>query len=442
MIYKLLAAFAVFLFTFSITMAQDFDRAKMDELFSRVDKGEQGMGSFSLFKDGKEVYSTAYGFADLKSRKSVDTNTVYRIGSISKTFTACIIMQLVEEKKLKLTTPLSRFFPKMKNSSRITVEHMLRHRSGIYNFTETDEYLIYKEKPLGRDELAQKIIDFGSIFEPDEDFEYSNSNYVLLSIIAEKVTKKTYAELLQERIVKPLGLKHTFFGGKINVAKNEAKSFKKIKTWSAETETDMSIPLGAGSVVSSAGDVNTFLSAIFQDKVVSAESRKQMMKIVDGFGIGLFKIPFNEKSAFGHNGGIDGFQSMAYHFPKENVSITYLSNGVVYPVNDLMIDALSIYFGKSKELPEFLPVMKLSADDLDQYTGVYKSPVMPITLTISVDGKQLMGQGSGQEAFPLDAYDINKFKYDPARLKVTFFPKEGKAIMFQGGREIELKVDN
>jgi len=414
-------------------LAQDFDKSKMDDLFALIDKHEQGMGSISLYKDGREVYSNSIGVLDLTSQESVNSETAYRIGSISKTFTACIIMKLIEDKQLKLTTPLSRYFPKVKNSFQINIEHLLRHRSGIYNFTNTDEYLTYMEKPLSRDELLIKVKEFGSSFDPDEESGYSNSNYVLLTMIAEKVTKKSYSELVEEIITKPLGLNNTYVGSRITTEKNEAKSFKKIKKWENETETDMSIPLGAGAIVSSPSDVNTFLHSLLNDKIVSQASREKMMKIKDDYGIGLVQIPFYDKKAFGHNGGIDGFQSMAYHFPKEGVTVTYLSNGVVYPINDIMIDVLSNYFGKEKELPEFLPVMKLNEKDLDQYLGTYASDKLPIELVITKDGGQLIGQATGQQSFPLDAVDIHKFKFDPARLAIEFLPEKNKLMLKQGG---------
>ena len=423
------------LFCFSLLTAQNFDRAKMDQLFSIVEKHEQGMGSFSIFQDGKEIYKNSIGFLDLDTRQEANETTVYRVGSISKSFTACIIMKLVEKKKLKLTTPLSRFFPKVKNSSQITIEQMLRHSSGIYNFTNSDEYLAYMQKPLSRDKVVEKIIEFGSLFDPGTDADYSNSNYVLLSIIAEKVTKKTFHALIEDMITIPIGLKHTYYGGKISSAKNEAYSFERLKKWKNSTETDMTIPIGAGAVVSTPTDLNTFWTAFHNNKIVSQESKEKMMDIQNGFGMGLFQIPFNEKKAFGHNGGIDAFQAMSYHFPTENISVSYTANAVVYPVNDLMIYALSIFFGLDGDLPEFLPVMELKADDLAQYVGVYKSPKIPLAITISAKGATLMAQATGQQAFPLDAIDTHKFKFDPARIKMEFLPKEGKIKMNQNGKD-------
>lgn len=422
----------------SFVHAQGYDEAKLEDLFNRIEKHEQGMGSFSLFKNGKEIFSKSIGVLDLESKEGTNKNTVYRIGSISKTYTACLIMKLIEDKKLKLSTPLARFFPKVKNSSRITIEHMLKHRSGIYNFTNTDEYLTYMEKALTREELLEKVLEFGSSFEPNEDAGYSNSNYVLLSMIAEKLTGKTYSELIEEIITVPLGLERTYVGSQIDTDRNEAKSFSKVKIWENATETDMSIPLGAGAIVSTATEVNIFLQAFFTDKVVSADTRKRMMDMEDGYGLGLLQVPFNEKKSFGHNGGIDGFQSMAYHFPKENVTICYLANGIVYGINDIMLDALSNLFGTGKALPEFLPVMQLKEKDLDKYLGTYISDKLPIDLTITKDGSQLIGQATGQQSFPLDAVDVHKFKFDPARLSIEFLPESNALILLQGGKKYNL----
>ena len=429
-----------FTFIFSIffllnLFSQDFDKDKMDQLFQLIEDKEQGMGSLSIYQDGAEVYSNTIGILDLNSKKKSNQETAYRVGSITKSFTATIIMKLVEAKKIKLTSPLSRWFPKIKNSSRITVEHMLRHRSGIFNFTNTDEYANMLTNTLSRDEVVKVITEFGVSFEPDEDADYSNSNYVLLSIIAEKVTKKSFENLIQEMIAQPLGLTHTYYGGKINAAKNEANSFAKIKNWVPETETNMSIPIGAGALVSTPSDLNTFWTAFHKDELVSASTKEKMMEIKDGFGIGLFQIPFHTKMAYGHNGGIDGFQSMSYHLPEENMSISYTANAVVYPVNDLMIDVLSIYYGIDKELPSFLPVIKLSETALDQYLGLYKSDAFPLDITISKEKGTLMAQATGQGAFPLDAVDVHKFKFDPAGIQLDFEPAEGKLFMEQRGQK-------
>jgi CubicO group peptidase (beta-lactamase class C family) len=280
------------------------------------------------------------------------------------------------------------------------------------------------------------------VFKPDEKMEYSNTNYVLLSFIAEKIDNKEFSDILKDRITKPLKLNSTYYGGKIDPDKDEAMSYTLLDHWESATETNMSVPVGAGAIVSNPTDLNTFYKSVFTGNVVSGHSLLEMEKLMDNFGIGMFRIPFYDKSAFGHTGGIDGFQSNAAYFPDEKVSIAYTSNGVGMAMNDIMIGTLSIFFGKEYSLPEFKAPLKFTSEALDIYLGVYSSPSFPLKITISKNGNILTGQATGQPSFPLEAYEANKFKFDPAKLKLEFLPVENKMILRQGGSEFELKKEN
>lgn len=420
--------------------AQSLDQSKLDSLFSTIEINQKGMGSISIFEDGKEVYQNSIGFACIEENIPITSQTKFRIGSVSKTFTATIIMKLVEQGKISLDDKLGNYFPEILNSEIITIKHLLKHRSGIYNFTNAEDYVTWMEQPITRDELVEKIVSHGNVFEPDEKTEYSNSNYVLLSFIVEDITGKNFSDILTDFITQPCKLNDTYLGSKINPSHNEAYSYTMVKDWKMSTETDMSVPMGAGAIVSTPTDLNRFLYCLFNHQLISAESLEKMMNIQDGMGMGMgmFQVPFYEKRAFGHTGGIDGFQSNAFYFPKENVSVAYLSNGVVMPMNDILIGVLSIYFGKDYDLPEFKEPLELSSEELDKYLGVYSGPDFPIKLTISKEDNILIGQGSGQSSFPLEAYDEHKFKFDQASLKIEFIPKEDKLILRQGGGEFEL----
>jgi CubicO group peptidase (beta-lactamase class C family) len=424
------------------SFSQNFDKAKMDSLFATIESHQKGMGSVSIFVDGKPVYQNTIGYADIETGLRANAGTKYRIGSISKTFTAVIIMQLIDEDKLTLDTKLSGFFPEIPNAGEITIENLLRHRSGLYNFTNAEDYVSWMEKTKSRDELIQLFIDNGTVFNPNEKAEYSNTNYVLLSLIAEKIDHKNFSDIIKKRISKPLKLKNTYYGGKINPENNEALSYTKLKGWTLATETDMSIPMGAGSIVSTPNDLNTFYASLFAGKLVSASSLGEMTKLVDSFGIGLFQIPFYERKAFGHTGGIDGFQSNSAYFPDDKFVVSYFSNGADMPVNNIMIGVLSIYFGKDYILPEFLSGLELNTEELDKYLGTYSSPTFPLKLTITKEGNKLIGQATGQPTFPLEAYEMDKFKFDQAMLKIDFFPNEHKLILKQGGLEFELTKED
>lgn len=421
------------IFLFGAVAAQEFDRSKMDSLFAVIDQNDKGMGSVSLFRDGEEVYHKTIGYIDVESGLKAGPRTKYRIGSISKTFTAAIIMQLVDEGKLKLDTPLEKFYPGVPNAKQITIEQMLRHRSGLFNFTSADDYTEWMTEPKTHDELIEIIRKNGTVFEPGEKAEYSNTNYVLLSMIIEKVENKNFAEVLETRIVKPCELKNTYYGKPIDPDDNEAFSYEKAGEWRKSAETHMDVPLGAGGIVSTPQDLNKFLNCLFTGRLVSEQSQREMKKIVDGYGIGLFEFPFFERKALGHTGGIDGFQSVAAWFPEENVSVAYTANGVDMPRNDILIGVLSIYFGREYDLPEFTPALQLSADVLEQYLGTYSAPDFPLKITFTLDGNVLMAQGTGQPSFPLEAYEADKFKFDQAGLKLEFQPESAQVIIHQHG---------
>ncbi len=155
--------------------------------------------------------------------------------------------------------------------------------------------------------------------------------------------------------------------------------------------------------------------------------------------MGVFQVPFGDKKSFGHTGGIDGFQSNAFLFPTERVSIAYISNGVTMPVNDILIGVLSIYFGKSYDLPVFTDALHLKSEELDKYLGIYSSLSFPLKITITKEKNVLIAQATGQPSFSLEAYEEHKFKFDQALLKLEFIPSESKMILRQGGSEFILE---
>ncbi len=430
--------FIAFLASSTLVLAQDFEKEKLDQLLDLIEEKQKGMGSLSIFQDGTEVYQKAIGFVDVDQGIKADASTIYRIGSISKTFTAVMIMQLIEEDKLALATNLSDFFPKIPNAEKITIEHLLRHQSGVFSFTSLPDYTKWMERPMKKEELLAKITEQSSLFEPGSKSEYSNSNYMLLTLIIEQLDEGDFPEILERRITKKLGLDKTYYGGSIRTDQNEAQSYWMKNKWKKSTETDMSIPMGAGALVSTPTDLNTFFHGLFSGELVSDASLELMTELKMNFGLGLFQVPFYEKRAFGHTGGIDGFQSNAFYFPEEKVSIAYTSNGVVMTVNDIMLGALSIYFGKRYELPEFKPPLKVSSKQLDAYLGVYSGANFPLKITITKEGSTLMAQATGQSSFALEAYEEHKFKFDRAMLKLEFIPDESVMILRQGGGEFRL----
>jgi CubicO group peptidase (beta-lactamase class C family) len=410
---------------------------KWKRFFKILDDNNKGMHSVSIFKDGQEVYSKSNGFADIENNVLANHDTKYRIGSISKTFTAVLVLQLVEEGRLSLKQKLSDFFPDFENAERITIEQLLRHRSGIYNFTNDPEYFDYNTEAMSRKKLLKKIISYEAAFKPGDRTEYSNSNYVLLSMIVEDITGEEFKKLIEKRITKPLSLEDTYFGGGIGSKDNEAFSYNFTGRWVKYSETDMSIPLGAGSIVSTPANLNAFLHALFNGKLLNEDSMGVMTTLKDNFGLGMFRVPFYSREALGHTGGIDAFNSSAFYFTAENVSIAIISNGTIMPVNDIVVGALSIYFGRDYELPSFESV-ELTEEQLDLYSGTYTSPTFPMDIKIWREEKTLMAQATGQAAFPLESKGNHVFNFDAAGIVIEFNPDKNTLVLKQGGGVFEL----
>ncbi len=424
-----------------LLQAQENHRTEtLDSLFDIVNSEEKGMGSISIFSNGKEFYQRSIGYSDVEKNLEANATTKYRIGSITKTFTAVVIMQLVEEDKLKMDSYLSDFFPDVPNSEKITLEHLLRHESGIFNVTDDKDFTTWMKKLQTRDAMLKRIIKNGTLFEPGDETRYSNSNYLLLSYIAEIVEKKDYAAIVEQRIIDKLHLKNTFYGGKINAKDNQARSYVKTEgNWKVTPETDMSVPMGAGGLVSTPDDLNIFYYNLFERDLVSKASLKAMTATNDGTGLGLMKLTFNGFEVYGHGGGIDGFSSIAVHFPEEKITASYIANASDYPLNSIFLEAMKISLGLPYQIPDFAPPKALDPEVLDQYVGNYGSPEFPIDVEIFHKEGILYVQGTGQPPVPLDVAGENIFKADQLMLKLNFNPTEDMMMLEQGGKTSELK---
>jgi len=429
-------SFFSFLFVlFSATsFAQEQKFLTLDSLFQILDVNNRFMGSLSISENGKVTYSKTIGKADLASGKSSDKLTKYRIGSISKMFTACLIFQAIEENKLSLTQNINRFFPKITSAKEISIGNLLNHRSGIHNFTNDTSYFNYYTASKSQKEMLEIVQASGSDFKSNSKAEYSNSNYILLSFILEKIYKKSYEELLDIKIIQPQGLKNTYFGKKLELAKNECASYRFSGKWELEKETNSSVSLGAGGIVSTTEDLLFFISNLFAGKIINTASLEQMTKLEDGFGMGVFSVPFYDKKGFGHTGGIDGFSSFLYTFPEEKISIALTSNGSRFNNNDIGIAALSACFNLPLQLPSFSSI-ELSAEDLDKYLGSYANSEIPIKISITKDSLSLIAQATGQPSFTLETIGKDSFEFSLAGVEIQFIPEKNLLILKQRGGE-------
>lgn len=431
---KLFFGIALFALSFAPAFSQDINTVKLDSLFDILAKNNKAMGSIAISKNGKMIYSKSIGNSFISPAKNMaaGVTTKYRIGSISKMFTAVMIFQLIEEGKLSLATLLSVYFPDLPNAGKITIGNLLNHSSGLHNFTDDQAYTAWMTTPKSQKEMLAVISKSKVDFEPNEKASYSNSNFVVLGYIIEKLARVSYSKQLHDKIAVPLGLKDTYVGGKANIDNNESLSYEYNNGWQQLPETDMSIPGGAGAIVSTPADLVTFIEMLFSGKIISQASLDKMKTITNGFGMGIFQVPFYDKKAYGHTGGIDGFESNLAYFPEDHLAVSFCGNGVIYPINDIMIGVLSICFQKPYYLPKFGSVV-LAAADLDKYLGTYASIALPLKITITKDGNMLRAQATGQSAFPLEAVDKDIFTFEQAGIEMRFQPAKNTLLLKQAG---------
>lgn len=411
---------------------------KIDSLLTFLAANNKFMGQLSIQEGDRVLFEKGYGFADVATKHKATALTKYKIGSITKTFTAVMIMQLVEERKLKLDTKLQKFFPQIKNADKITIHDLLHHRTGIRDYLNADTTIV-PTRFYSQEEMIARIASYESLFEPNSKYEYSNSNYYVLGRILEMVTKKDYAANLVDRVLKKAQLRNTTISPKADLQNNESYSYNFLNNqWSKVNEWDMSLAFGAGDISATASDLTQFYHALFEGVLVKKETLAEMTKLEQSYGKGLLTLPFGERKFYGHTGGIEGFRSVVGYYPAEKLGVSLIVNGDNFNRNDIMIGVLSIYYKMPYQFPNLVS-LQVKPEILKKYEGVYSSKQIPLKITIGTNNGKLKAQATGQNSFELDAISETVFVFDPASIKMTF--TQNQFVLKQGGAEYTFTKD-
>jgi D-alanyl-D-alanine carboxypeptidase len=437
---KTLFGISVALALFTSGYAQTLDKAKLDQFFDRLAEKNKAMGSLAIAKDGKVLYTRAIGYSQINGteKKPLTAESRFRIGSITKMFTATMILQLVEEGKLKRTDTLDKLFPQIPNAGKITIAQILSHRSGIPNVRrERDAQKKVSTIPMTKDEMLALIVKGAPDFEPDTKYHYSNSGYFILGLILEKVTSKPYERALEERITSKIGLKDTYLTtGNIDVNKNEALTYIHFGgDWKPVSETHPTILFSAGAIVSTPGDMAKFIQALFEGKLVSRETFDQMKTMRDGEGFGMGTFTFAGKTFYGHTGGADNYGAWLAYEPEEKLAIAYTTNAKIYPVEKIVRGVAEIYYHKPFEIP-VLEGIAVNPEVLDKYVGVYLASDAPAKAVVTRDGSTLFFQPPGaSSAVPLEATAEDKFQLEGAAVFTFDAAKNQMTVKRRNGTE-------
>lgn len=292
--------------------------------------------SIGVERKGEIILARGYGLAEVENEVPATEHTVYRLGSITKQFTAVAILQLVEQGKLGLQDELTKFLPDYPTQGHeITIHHLLTHTSGIKSYTDLREkFLKHMRNDFTHEELIAMFSSEPFNFAPGEKFAYCNSGYYLLGVIIEKISGKTYEDYLKEHVFKPASLTETYYLSERPIVKHRAQGYGHDKGKLVNDEwLSMDNPFAAGSLGSTVADMLKWQRALNADKLISHESHENMMTpatLNNGektkYGYGLFIAEFGGTKKIEHGGGINGFQTELAYYPEHDVTIVVLAN--------------------------------------------------------------------------------------------------------------------
>jgi CubicO group peptidase (beta-lactamase class C family) len=321
----------------SAALPKDF-AAKADKLVAQSWAAD-GPGAAVIVTDhGKIVYQSQRGLADIEAKTPIRPDTVFRLGSITKQFSASVLLQLVSEGKLSLDDKLSKFYPGYPEpGGNATVRQLLNHTSGIMSYTSIPGWMVEENtnKPHTTDQLVAVFRDLPSPSKPGEKWDYNNSGYILIGGIIEKVTGKPWPDAVAERIAVPLHLGTLKYGVGEEQVPGMAKGYSQAEggKFQLSTKIHMSVPGAAGALIGSAPDLAAWANALHHGKVVPPALYTAMTtpaKLNDGkteaYGFGLRMGDIRGHRTIEHGGGIFGFTTASFYLPDEDLFVAVLGN--------------------------------------------------------------------------------------------------------------------
>jgi CubicO group peptidase (beta-lactamase class C family) len=413
--------------------------AKTVEYMNAAVKTEHFSGSILIAKNGQPIVSKGFGMANYELNVPNSPDTIFRLGSITKQFTATAILQLQEKGKLTFNDSICKYLENCPQAWQpITIRNLLTHTSGIVNYTSLPDFIKSAPQPFTNEELVAKFKDKPLDFPVGEKFSYSNSGYHLLGMIVEKASGKLYADYLQENIFAPLGMKNTNYDFSKKIVKNRAAGYGLANGELVNANfLDMSIPYSAGALYSTTGDLLIWDQSLYTEKILSRKSLDEMFTpFKNNYGYGWDIGKFLERKEINHGGGIFGFATQFSRFTDDKVTVIVLSNNETTNAAKITNSLSSIVFGAPYQIPSDAKV--IPAAILEKYVGQYQiAPSFILTVTLE-DGK-LMTQATGQEKIEIFAESETKFYPKVIDAKITFnLDASGKVMsltLSQGGRE-------
>jgi len=430
---------AIILLMVFVTLSVQAQPAKTKAMTSEFDKmlsaqfktGETGCAALVAVK-GEIIYKKAFGMADLELNVPMQPDMIFRVGSITKQFTAIAILQLMEQEKLSLQDDITRFIPDYPTQAyKITIEHLLTHTSGIKSYTNVPEFEKYIKEDLSPAEAVDRFKNLPMEFAPGTKWNYNNSGFFLLGYIIEKASGKTYAEYIEENLFKPAGMTNTLYGNDKIILRNRASGYQPEgdKTVNADY-LSMLLPYSAGSIMSTVEDLFRWNRALISYKLVKKETLEKAFteyKLTNGkgtsYGYGWSLMQLQGSPTIEHGGAINGFLCNALYLPGEDIFVAVFSNSTGKSPEKVSTKMAAVALGKPLDYKE-IPV---SEDVLKQLAGVYEDENSNQRF-ITCDSSKLYSQRDGGAKLRIRPLANDKFYFDDSFTTITFRRNESGIV--------------
>lgn len=377
-------------------------------------------GSILVTKDGVPLLRQGYAMADREWDIANTPDTKFRLGSITKQFTAAAILLLAQDGKLSIDDPVSKFYPEAPPTwSRVTIRRLLTHTSGIPSYTSIPGFFDKAAKSaMTPIEIVKLTQDQPLEFEPGSKFNYDNTGYVLLGVVIEKVSGQTYADFLRERILMPLGMKDTGYDVSQTVLRHRAKGYAPGPSGELINADylDMSVPHAAGALYSTVDDLSTWVRAIGQGKLLQPDGwQAAFTDYGHGYGYGWFLDKLGQHRRIQHGGGIHGFSTAIQRYPDESLAVIVLGNSMGAPSERIANQLAQLCFGEyQRQVTVSVPTAQL-----DRYVGTYA--LSPDTqIKVWRIGSRMFTQVEGQPIVEIFAKAQDTFFASVVEADITF----------------------
>jgi CubicO group peptidase (beta-lactamase class C family) len=400
-------------------------------------------GSVLVAKGGKILASKGYGMANYELDVPNGPQTKFRLGSDTKQFTAMAIMQLQEQGKLKAEDPIKKFLPDFPNGETITIHHLLTHTSGIPSFTEFPDYVSTMALPSPVEKTVERFKNKPLEFAPGEKYNYSNSGYILLGYLIEKISGKSYEAFLKENIFDPLQMKDSGYDHSTDVLKNRAAGYELSggEIYNA-SYIDMTIPHAGGALYSTVEDLYKWDRALYTEKLVKKSALEKIFTpFKNNYAYGWLIGAFKGHKSISHDGGINGFTTNIARYVNDDACVVVLNNFGTAFTGKISQDLAAILFGEKYELPKKKKIAQVDPKVTDDFIGKYQGPMG--LLVVTKEGRRLFVEIEGRQKFEVFPESETRFFLEIAEIEISFVKddkgKVSQLILHYGGQDIPAK---